>query len=528
MKSRISHSILALILGLFCLFLLFQTVILPVSADDWTVLNTNDSGAGSLRQAISDAGNGDTILFDSSLNGQTITLTSGQLLVTKILTISGPGVDLLAISGDHTSRVFLISATVTISGVTIKEGFATDESGIGGGIINRGTTLLINSIVTDNTSPACGGGIGNYGSGSLTLTNSIVFSNTGYGCAGGINNGGTVNLINSIVVSNTSPSASAGGIVNSGTVNLINSTVSGNSANSGGGGITNTKSGTVNLINSTVSGNTAFNGAGGGILNEEGTLNLINSTVSGNSANFFGGGGVYNDYGAVNLTSSTVFSNMSGGIRNNGGTTTLTNTILANNSDVPTPRDCINLSGGIVTSNGYNLVQAPNNCIFSATGDITNTNPLLSPLADNGGDTLTHALLNDSPAIDHIPIGINGCGTTITTDQRGVIRPQEVLCDIGAYEDDLVALQISKTGVGHGLVSSIPEGIHCGLGCMTIFPSGTVVTLTAVAEPTSLFAGWFGDCSGSGNCVVTMDFTKNVTATFAAANPLYLPMIIKP
>jgi hypothetical protein len=82
------------------------------------VLNTNDNGAGSLRQAIADAGGGDTILFDSSLNGQTITLTSGQLLITKTLTISGPGANLLAISGNNALRVFYITSTVTITMLT--------------------------------------------------------------------------------------------------------------------------------------------------------------------------------------------------------------------------------------------------------------------------------------------------------------------------------------------------------------------------------------------------------------------------
>src|SRR4026207_963877 len=73
-----------------------------------TVTNTNDKGTGSLRQALADAVDGDTINFNSSLNGQTITLTSGELLVNKRVTISGPGADRLAVDANHTSRVFYI------------------------------------------------------------------------------------------------------------------------------------------------------------------------------------------------------------------------------------------------------------------------------------------------------------------------------------------------------------------------------------------------------------------------------------
>ncbi len=101
------------------------------------------------------------------------------------------------------------------------------------------------------------------------------------------------------------------------------------------------------------------------------------------------------------------------------------NTIVANNTGVG--GNC----SGTITSLGYNL-EFGNTCVFTATGDITSTNPLLGPLANNGGTTQTMALPLGSPAINRIPNGTNGCGTTITTDQRGFIRVGP--CDIGAYE----------------------------------------------------------------------------------------------
>src|SRR5436853_2751147 len=90
---------------------------LQASAATITVINASDSGAGSLRQAISDSSSGDTINFDSSLNGQTITLTTGELLINKNLTITGPGANLLAINGNAAGRVFDITSDVTISGL---------------------------------------------------------------------------------------------------------------------------------------------------------------------------------------------------------------------------------------------------------------------------------------------------------------------------------------------------------------------------------------------------------------------------
>src|SRR6266571_8497374 len=110
MPMKLSLKLLAtLVSASFCL---------QASAATITVINTSDSGAGSLRQAISDSSSGDTINFDSSLNGQTITLTSGELLIDENLTITGPGANLLAVNGNAADRVFEIISgiDVTISG----------------------------------------------------------------------------------------------------------------------------------------------------------------------------------------------------------------------------------------------------------------------------------------------------------------------------------------------------------------------------------------------------------------------------
>ena len=126
-----------------------------------TVLNNLDKGAGSLRDAITRAKNGDTIVFAPSLDGQTITLTSDQLTISKSLDIEGPGAGLLAVSGNDANRVFNISqnqqpVAVTIAGLTITHGRAGGSSDGGGGILNVGSALTLSnspSIVPGVISP---------------------------------------------------------------------------------------------------------------------------------------------------------------------------------------------------------------------------------------------------------------------------------------------------------------------------------------------------------------------------------------
>src|SRR5487761_1443786 len=115
-----------------------------------SVLNAADSGAGSLRDAIAAAQSGDKIVFDPSLNGQSIVLTSGELTIDKSLTILGPGADQLTISGNSAGRVFDLTGSglnVTIRGLTIADGLATQ----GGGIDNAASNLtLSNDVLSGN------------------------------------------------------------------------------------------------------------------------------------------------------------------------------------------------------------------------------------------------------------------------------------------------------------------------------------------------------------------------------------------
>jgi hypothetical protein len=144
--------------------LLLYAVANPSHATTITVTNTNDSGSGSLRQALIDANDADTIDFDPALKGQTVTLTTAELVINKSITSSGPGANLLAVSraGNAPSlRIFDVVAglTVVIQGLTISNGSAPNF-GYGGGILNdRSTLSLMDCTVSGNSTDSSGGGI---------------------------------------------------------------------------------------------------------------------------------------------------------------------------------------------------------------------------------------------------------------------------------------------------------------------------------------------------------------------------------
>jgi len=226
-----------------------------------------------------------------------------------------------------------------------------------------------------------------------------------------------------------------GGIFNRGTLKLINSTVSGNDGDPGGG--IHNCGGYLKLDRSTVSNNRGWYAGGGGIYNSDnGTIRIVNSTISGNYNVSLGinvppgqGAGIHNAQGNIELISSTVSDNDAGwggwgGIFNNFGTVELTNCIVAENRGYSSVSNC---SYGI-TSHGHNLENSDTCNLDPAKDDLLNTAAFLGPLADNGGPTLTHALLSGSQAID------NGDDTVCpATDQRGFHRPYGTHCDIGAY-----------------------------------------------------------------------------------------------
>ncbi len=219
--------------------------------------------------------------------------------------------------------------------------------------------------------------------------------------------------------------AFGGGIWNypSGTLTVTDSTISDNTVGNDGGGIYNTATATLTVTNSTISGNTAGSGPGGGIENA-GTLTVTNSTISGNTTTNNGGG--ISNTGTLTVTDSTLSGNTAG-LNGDGisGAVMLTGSILDNAA--------ANVAGPL-TSGGHNLFSddpsETDNAVLIST-DLVDTDPLLGPLADNGGPTQTMALLPGSPAIN---TGVAIAG--VTTDQRGVAQAPGERPDIGAFELD--------------------------------------------------------------------------------------------
>jgi hypothetical protein len=408
-NSNICRILFATCLSALCL------IALSTQAATITVTNTNDSGAGSLRQAIADAVDGDTINFDSLLNGQTITLTSGELLVNKSVTINGPGLDNLTVDGNHASRVFHVSGGVsaTIAGLTITNGSASDW---GGGIHNDQSVLTVNNCnIVGNFAPGWGGGIFNDSwvtSATLRVTNSTLSGNS----AGSIGSG-------------TGGGIYSEGLHGNATMEIVNSAVSGNSAHVGGGIYNSHSASTVS--NCTLSGNSASYG-GGGIfhvgINGSATLSVTNSTLSGNSAPL--GAGIYS-YGHSSTTLDVLNSTFSvNGIINVFATLRVGSTIF--------DASWIDNESGTTNSLGYNLSSDDGGGFLTATGDQINTTPLLGPLQDNGGLTFTHALLTGSPAIDAGDPNFdpNAFNPPMLYDQRGsdYDRVAHGRIDIGAFE----------------------------------------------------------------------------------------------
>ncbi|WP_306426856.1 DUF4347 domain-containing protein [Nostoc sp. CHAB 5836] len=425
-----------------------------------------NNGITTLREAINLANatpGDDTITFGgvfTDTTPDTITLTSGQLTITEDVTILGTGASQLTVSGNNASRVLEISGIGTdaiVDGLKIANGNNTNGGGI---LVNSNTILsLTNSNVSGNTATSndsFGGGIDNQG--ILKLINTTVSGNRA-DSGGGIANGNILSVTKSSISDNTA-TLDGGGINSSATngndiLRLTDSTVSNNTANSGGGIYS---QGNFKLTNSTVSNNRA--NSGGGIYNggdfyyfRVGTATLTNTTVSGNKA-LEDGGGIYN-FSNLSLINSTISNNTADsngdGVGNGGGVlsretdsygdglTIVGNSIIAGNFDKSTSGG-INpdVSGSSFRNSGNNLIGNQIGSAGFTTSTLVGTSaspidPKLGPLQNNGGATLTYALLTGSPAIN---TGNNSLATSVSTDQRGAgfNRISGTTVDIGAYE----------------------------------------------------------------------------------------------
>src|SRR5438132_4408614 len=430
--------------NLFCVLAACLLSATDAPAATITVTNGNDHGPGSLRRAILDASSGDTINFVPSVT--TVSLTSGELVIDKNLTIAGPGANRLTVRRSTHAPEFGIfgidRVTASISRLTISNGSVRRETGIGGGICSVVVLTLTDSTISDNHAFGVeglggdGGGVFNRG-GTMTITRCTISNNSATGDeiagnGGGVLNEGGTMTITRCTISNNSATGET----------LFSSTGEGGR----GGGILN-KRGSVIIANSTISDNSCIvdasleaNVGGGGGVDNDGSMAITNCTISGNSVSgtalaTMHGGGILNR-GGLQITSSTIVYNSAsaengafgGGIYGSRPTTTDSSIIALNSA--PTGPDFT--GGGGLQSTGYNIIANNADAVISSqpTDQIGTPaapiDPLLGPLADNGGLTLTHALQSGSPAIDR------GDPAAPPEDQRGYGRVG--VPDVGAFE----------------------------------------------------------------------------------------------
>ncbi len=404
----------------------------------------------------------------SVMNNSALLNAGGLYLERGAITLSDTQVDENAASG-MAGGIYIDAGTLAMNGGSVSYNHAVNAGGglvvssghliltatevignksvnaHGGGFWNdAGSVSLTNAIINNNQAKSNGGGIQN-SSGVLMMHGGQVEHNTATGLAassGGalFNIDGQATFTQTVIADNTS--VSGGGIRNLNATAILRITqgeIVSNTATTGNGGALLINKGEAYFTQTTLANNQAGS-TGGAIRSNNSVVVLINSTISNNSAT--GGGALYTTAGPVTLSNTTVTGNTGDAIAQLGaGPIYVSNIIIANTI---AGNDCSN--GLNLVSNGHNLASDSSCTNLTATGDRINTDPLLGPLQDNGGPTLTHALLAGSAAIDAGDNAVCAASPVNNVDQRGVVRPQGTGCDIGAVE--ALTLNSSVTSVG--------------------------------------------------------------------------------
>jgi predicted outer membrane repeat protein len=522
-------------------------------AATFSVTNTADSGPGSLRQAVLDANaatGADTI--DFAVNGA-ITLTSGSMAITDDLTIDGPGAGALAVSGNHSSRIFELTPSagnmpVTISGLTLRDG----QGDVGGALrSDTGAVLtLTDSVVTGNTATVRGGGIAS--DSTMFLRDTLVTGNTTAGRGGGIYQEdsfpGGGEITDSQITNNTAASH-GGGIYfydPDFSVLIARTTISGNSSGGNGGGIAlyNVDGGAMTIRDTTISGNTAATRGGGLYVEEPTTTTIENTTITANTAASAGAiDWDVTDVGTV-VRDSTIAGNSAtggtGGISAGAGSTaTIDGSIVSGNtgsaSDLVGTFDADFSLFGATAGATINVVT-PGSTLFGV-------DPQLGPLQDNGGPTRTMAPALASPVVDA------GQAFGLSTDQRGLTRPIQQPSRPDAPGSDgsdmgAVELQLAPTPPTQPAPATAVAPVITGLSA-TEGRAGTSVTIRGGSfqnsrqvlfgtTPASFVVDGFDQITAvappglSGTVDVHVATDAGTSPTVAAARFTYLPQPVAP
>ena len=387
-----------------------------------TLSGNSTGGAPGNGGGLHITGPGDSNITGGMVTGNDAAREGGGLWNgSGIMTIDAVTIDANTATGDAAddggAGVFNNGGTLNITnGTIVSNNVASGTSASGGGLLSTAGDVTITDSSFDSNSANRAGGAIELIDGNLTFTNSVMSNNDVDGFAGVANpgNGGGFHVTGM-----------------SGTIDISTSTITGNAAANEGGGLWNQNGTTMNVSMSTIDNNSA--GEGGGIYNNGGAITTVmTSTISGNSASVSGGGATNNgaslDFNAVTIAMNTSAGN--GGGIDAVNNVSLKNTIVALN----TAASGTDVSGTL-TSNDYNLIGMDDLNVFTPqTNDIEGADPVVGPLQDNGGTTLTHQLLNGSPAFDAGDAG-DAFVDQIGQPVFGAAR------DIGAYESQ-VALSI--------------------------------------------------------------------------------------
>lgn len=403
-----------------------------------SVTNCNDRGQGSLRAAVAGAVSGDALDM-RNLACNLITLTSGAIAIPQVdLVLLGPGFTRLAVSGNGMSSVFRHTGTGTLllNGMTIKHGKVNALDAMGGCVYSGGSVDLygvqVRHCAAFGAGYCCTQGGGLYVVGNLKLNYSALYSNRAVAGGGALVLGNLV-ANRAQILANVAPgrAGQGGGLRVIGSATISDSTVADNVSGWSGGGAQ--VFGSTYIANSTFSGNRAGESGGGLTTSDSAQKTIINSTFSGNTALIISAAQLTQPASIINSTfaynrETNPFGCVAAVVA--WGEIHVEGSILARNTcEVAQGWD---VSWG--TSESGSVVGA-NNIIESAfiplPADTIAADPMLLPLADNGGRTLTHALRSGSRAIDQ---GSNVAG--LVNDQRGPGFPRVVGTrpDVGAYE----------------------------------------------------------------------------------------------
>jgi len=481
-------------------------------------------------------------------NGGCILTDTGAPLTLNSVTLQN------CLADQSVGGAIYVQDDLTLTNCTLDSNSADFGGAIGEetNIIGTPVEMLINSTTLSQNAAAQGGALHSNG-GTVTANNSLFIQNTGgpFGPGGAISTTSGVLILNSTTISSNTDDGVGGGIFasdsslaftdiamagnvgtqggaiyaevfdSSKTIEITRATISNNTANDAslaGGGIYFSEADlTATLTNVTLANNDAILGSGAGLVVADSTLNLNNVTVSGNTALGNGGGLVIDGIATVNIQ----------------------NSIIAGNT-AATGLDCF----GSLTSFDYNLIEETASCNVTGTTthNITGEDPELGPLQNNGGDYNTMALATTSPALNAANPSTPGSGgaACAANDERGVARPQETACDMGAFElaPGLVSLSASTYSVSQdaGFVtitvqrSSDSNTFDGSISVNYSTSDGTAVAGTNYAATSGTLTWASGNSTAQTVAVpiVNASASSNLTFNFALANPSGGASLISP